>query len=264
MSKAYIFYDNLFTSPLVTSVTASSQRAGYSVENAYDWRTTTYWSPNVYSGYSYFQATFSSAVTADYIAIYRHNLGTVGGIFYVAYSNDNWATTNITVSGTYPTSATDNELKIKLFAPITARYWRVIFVLYTSTPFYVGVVMLGKSFNLYRGMPPSFILPHQARKNTIMNQKTEGGQFAGRAITSHGAKTTILNKAIPANWYREHVEPFILHAEKYPFLFSWNHTDRPADACWCETDGDIPDAPIDENYRQNLNVPVNCLLSGVL
>lgn len=262
MSKAYIFYDNLLVSPLVTSVSVTSERSGYSVQNAYDWRTTTYWSPvSVAADYS-IRVEFSEDVTVDYLAIFRHNLATVGGTFFIEYSHDNWAT--YTLATPLLIVDDDNELKIDTFNPISAKYWQVTFRLTSATPFYLGVVMFGQALNLYRGMPPGFILPHQARKNTIMNQKTEGGQFAGRAITSRGAKTTILNKAIPANWYRENIEPFILHAEKYPFLFSWNHTDRPADACWCETDGDIPDAPIDENYRQNLNIPVNCLLSGVL
>lgn len=258
-SKAYIFYDNLLVSPLVDSITASTETAGFSVANAYDWRTTSYWSPTA-SGAQTITSVFDSAVTADYFAIYRHNLGTIGGTVKLQYSLDSGSSW---LDATTATTLTDNQLKIILFNSVSATHWRVYFSL-TSTGFYCGVLMFGEAFNLYRGMPPGFVLPHQARKNTIMNQKTEGGQFAGRAITLRGAKTTILNKAIPANWYRENIEPFILHAEKYPFLFSWNHTDRPDDACWCETDGDIPDCPIDENYRQNLNIPVNCLLSGVL
>jgi len=259
MSKAYLFYDNKLTSSLLTSVTATTQADGYSVANAYDWRTTSYWSPTA-SGVQTITTVFSSAVTADYFAIYRHNLGTTGGTVKLQYSVDsgaNW------LDATTATTLTDNELKISLFDETSSTHWRVYFSL-SATGFYCGVLMFGQAFNLYRGMPSGFVVPKHGRKNTIINQKTEGGQFAGRAIVSHGAKTTIVNKFVPANWYRENIEPFILHAERYPFLFSWNHTDRPSDACWCETDGDIPDAPIDENYRQNINIPVNCLLSGVL
>ena len=80
-NKAIICYDNVLTSPLLTSVVATTEQAGFSVANAYDWYTTSYWSPTPASGYHFFTASFSSPVTADYLAIYRHNLGTVGGIF---------------------------------------------------------------------------------------------------------------------------------------------------------------------------------------
>lgn len=258
-NKAIICYDNVLTSPLLTSLVATTEQAGFSVANAYDWYTTSYWSPTPASGYHHFTATFSSPVTADYLAIYRHNLGTVGGIFYLEYSNDGLAWSLATPS---ITGATDNELKINLFTAVTARYWRVVFNLYTATPFYVGVVMLGRKLPLYRGMVGGFVVPRHGRKNTIMNQKTEGGQFVGRVKTSQGAQSNVTFKTVPQVWVRDYWESFVKHAELKPFIFSWNHEFYPQDAAYCVSNGEIPDIAINDNRYHDISLPVQCLLSG--
>jgi hypothetical protein len=258
-TNCFVCYDNILTSPLLTSVTPTSQRTGFSAANCYDWYTTSYWSPAIGSAGFLLYATFSSAVTADYLAIYRHNLGSAGGAFYVDYSHDNWATYT---SACFSTSATDNELKIILFTAITARYWRVVFSLTPATPFYVGVVMLGRKLPLYRGMIGGFVVPRHGRKNEIINQKTEGGQFVGRVKTSQGARSSINFKHVTQSWVRANWEAFVRHAELLPFLFSWNHDTYPQDAVYCVTDGEIPYIPINDNHHHDINLPVQCLLSG--
>jgi len=259
-NKAIICYDNVLTSPLLTSIAATSERLGFSVANAYDWYTTSYWSPTPATGYHFFTFVFSSPVTADYLAIYRHNLGTVGGVFYLEYSHDNWATYFLATPSI--TGATDNELKINLFTAVTARYWRVVFNLSTATPFYVGVVMLGRKLPLYRGMVGGFVVPRNGRKNTILNQKTEGGQFVGRVKTSQGAQSNVTFKTVPQVWVRNYWEKFVKHAELNPFLFSWNHEFYPQDAAYCVSNGEIPDIAINENRYHDISLPVQCLLSG--
>ena len=259
-TNCFVCYDNALTSPLLTSVTPTSERAGFSAENSYDWYTTSYWSPTPASGYHIIYAEFSSAVTADYLAIYRHNLGTVGGTFYLEYSHDNWATFSLATPSI--TGATDNELKINLFTAVTARYWRIVFNLSTAIPFYVGVVMFGRKLSLYRGMVSGFTVPRHGRKNDIVNQKTEGGQFVGRVKTSQGARSSINFKHITQAWVRSYWEAFVEHAELLPFLFSWNHDTYPQDAVYCVTDGEIPHISINDNHHHDINMPVQCLLSG--
>ena len=260
-NKAIICYDNLLTSSKLLSVVASSQQTGYSVQNCYDWQTTSYWSPTPSVGYHYFTATFSSPVTADYLAIYKHNLGDVGGTFYLEYSLNGGASWQLAT--TTITSATNNQLKINLFNAVTATHWRVVFNLYTATPFYIGVVMFGRKLPLYRGMVGGFVVPRHGRKNEIINQTTEGGQFVGRIKVSKGARSNITFKTVPQTWVRDYWEAFVLHAEMLPFLFSWNHEFYPQDACFCVTDGEIPPLAINENRFHDISLPVMCLLSGI-
>lgn len=257
-SKAIIAYDNLLVRSAAT-VTASSQRDGFSAANAWDWRTTTYWSPTS-SGVQTITAVFASPVTADYFSIYRHNLGSVNGVVRLQYSVDagsTWA------DAFGDQDLTDNQLLLKTFDPVSASYWRVRFYCLSATPLVVGVLMLGPLLRLYRGMPAGFLPARQSRRNQVINSLTDGGQFAGRSIIPMGAETVITVKAVPPGWIRASWEPFQRHAEKYPFLFSWNHDYRPDDACWCVVPDNFPEpGPIDENFRQSISLPVKCLLSG--
>lgn len=260
-NKAIICYDNLLASSKLLTIAATSQQAGYSVQNAFDWYTTSYWSPVPAVGIHRFTAIFTSPVTADYLAIYKHNLGDVGGTFYLEYSLDGGTTWQLAT--TTITSATNNELKINLFNAVTATHWRVVFNLYTATPFYIGVVMFGRKLTLYRGMIGGFVVPRHGRKNEIINQTTEGGQFVGRIKVSKGARSNITFKTVPQTWVRDYWEAFVLHAEMLPFLFSWNHEFYPQDAVYCVTDGEIPPLAINENRFHDISLPVMCLLSGI-
>lgn len=255
-NHAIICYDNLLQSPLVDSITATSERTGYNVENAFDWYTTSYWSPVTDVGAHSFTAAFTNPVTADYLAIYKHNLGDVGGTFYLEYSLDGGGTWQLAT--TTITSANNNELKINLFNAVTATHWRVVFNLASATPFYIGVVMFGRKLPLYRGMVGGFVVPRHGRKNEIINQTTEGGQFVGRIKVSKGARSNITFKTVPQAWVRDYWEDFILHAEMLPFLFSWNHEFFPQDTCYCVTDGEIPPLAINENRFHDISLPVMC------
>lgn len=261
-SKALIAYDNILTRSTAT-ITISGERTGFGGVNAWDWKTTTYWSPPSYGVFT-ITAVFGSAVTADYFAVYRHNLAVVSGLIRLQYSADSGSTwTDVFTDQTL----TDNQLLLKTFTAITSTHWRVrVNVGSTATDYcYIGMLMIGAVFPLYRGMPAGFLPPHQGRRTVVTNSTTEGGQFAGRSIISRGAGTTIVNRSVPVAWVRQYWEPFQIHGERYPFLFSWNHTDRPGDACWCQSDGDFPPpGPIDENYRQTITLPVKCLLSGTV
>lgn len=254
-TNCFVCYSNLATT--VTG-TPTSERTGYSAANCYDWYTTSYWSPTSASGNHRIFWNFGSNKTADYFAIYRHNLGAVGGTVVLEYSSDGatWFTAFTAVS------ATNNELVIKLFTSQTKRYWRVTFALSSATPFYVGVVMFGAKLPLYRGMVAGFTVPRHGRKNDIVNQKTEGGQFVGRVKTSQGARSSINFKHITQAWVRSYWEAFVEHAELLPFLFSWNHDTHPQDAVYCVSDGEIPHISINDNHHHDINLPVQCLLSG--
>ena len=257
-STAIICYDNLAESPLLTASTASSAAAGYSASKAWDWLTTTYWSPTS-AGIQTLTFHFSAAVTADYFGLYRHNMGTVGAAVRLQYSSNGSSWTDAFSDKT----PADNELLLKTFASTSASWWRIRFDLGSSTEaLFVGVVAFGQKLTTQYGMPAGFTVPRHGRATQILNNKTEGGQFAGRSIISRGAKSTITIRAATQAWVRQYWEPFVLHAERKPFLFSWNHGTYPEDAVMCWSEGDIPDFAINEDRRQQLTMPVQCLLSG--
>jgi len=257
-STALICYDNLAESPLLTAATASSAATGYSAANAWDWLTTTYWSPTS-NGVQTLTFEFSADVTADYFGLYRHNLGTVGASVKLQYSTDGSTWSDAFTAQT----PDDDEILLKTFTAQTADWWRIRFDLGSSAEtLYVGIVAFGQKLTTQYGMPAGFVVPRHGRATQILNNKTEGGQFAGRSIIARGARSTITIRNATQAWARSYWEPFVRHAELKPFFFSRNHTDYPEDAAFCWSDGEIPEYAINDDRRQTLTLPVQCLLSG--
>lgn len=257
-STAIICYTNQAESPLLTAATASSAATGYSAANAWDWLTTTYWSPTS-NGVQTLTFQFSSAVSADYFGLYRHNLGTVGASVKLQHSPDGSTWTDAFTAVT----PDDNEIVLQTFTSASKTYWRIRFDLGSSAvSMFVGIVAFGPRLTTQYGMPAGFVAPRHGRATQILNNKTEGGQFAGRSIVARGARSTITIRNATQAWARSYWEPFVRHAELKPFFFSRNHTTYPDDAAFCWTDGDIPEYGINDDRRQTLSMPVQCLLSG--
>lgn len=256
-SKALICYENHGESP--ATLTASSERAGFVAASAFDWRSTTYWSPTAGAGTHTLTMTFAEAVAADYFAAYRHNLETCEATIVLQYSTDAGSTWSDAFTAVSPT---DNECVIKTFTQQAATHWKVVVVTANASECFLGVVAFGRRLTTYRGMPPGFVVPRHARKNQILNSQTEGGQWAGRSIIARGARTEIEMQHVDRAWVRTYWEPFLLHAELRPFFFSWNHSDYPGDAAFCWLDGDLPEMPVDGDLYHQLRLPVRCLLSG--
>jgi hypothetical protein len=257
-STALICYTNLAESPLLTASTASSAATGYSAANAWDWLTTTYWSPTS-NGVQTLTFQFSTAVSADYFGMYRHNLGTVGASVKLQHSPNGSTWTDAFTA----VSPDDNEIVLQTFTSASKTWWRIRFDLGSSADsLFVGIVAFGPRLTTEYGMPAGFVVPRHSRSTQILNSKTEGGQFAGRSIIARGARSTITIRNATQAWARQQWEPFVRHAELKPFFFSRNHTDYPEDAVYCWADGEIPEYGINDDRRQTLSMPVQCLLSG--
>lgn len=257
MSNAIIAYDNLAEQAL--SITSSSARTGFAAASAFDWRTTTYWSPNSTAATHTLTVALPTAQPADYFAFYRHNLASCAATIKLQYSTNSgstWSNASATIT------PADNDCTLHLMTTRTATHWRIVVVTGNTTPCYLGIVAFGSRLTTYRGMPPGFVVPRHARKNKFLNSTTEGGQWAGRSLVARGAATTIEMRHVDRDWVRSDWEPFLRHAELKPFFFSWNHTAYPGDTVFAWLDGELPEMPVDGDFLHQLRLPVRCLLSG--
>lgn len=116
-----IGYKNLYTTTGAT-VTATSEAVGFEKENAYDgvgydwWKTTNF-------GNSVFQVDFVEAKTADYFAIYGHDLSdTASAVFLQYWSGSSWSNA---ISGFV--KLTSNNTYYNPFTSASATKWRLIF-----------------------------------------------------------------------------------------------------------------------------------------
>jgi hypothetical protein len=247
-----IGYKNLFES--ASTVTASSEASGFEGSNAYNWDTASYWKPSA-TGTHYLTATFSSAVTADYFAIYAHNLNTYNASVKLQYSTDGSSWSDAT-SAQAP--STSRPILVS-FTAILAAWWRIELVT-SSGPAQIGVAAFGEALVFPCGMKVGFQPPTLSREGKYMNSKSEGGQFLGRSLLRNGAKTKIDLDLLDPLWVRNNWEPFIRHAEIKPFIFSWDYENHPNEAAFCFTSGKIPPARYSEPNFMSISLPVDALI----
>lgn len=248
-STAYVLYDNLF---LRGTVTASSVAAGSHALHAVDWRTTTFWTASTAATAQTYTVELVTAMPADAVGLYRHNLGIAGATVDVqAWDGAAWLTL-LTLSG-----IADNECIYQRFSKTTATKWRLRIT--SDIPVFIGVVMLGLSLHLPYGMPVGFVPPRHNRQTDIVSTKTETGQFAGQTVIKRGSESELTLQRVRPDWLREFGEPMIQHAEKYPFFFSWKYQEYPKDAVFCRCTKPIPAMPYQDHGWQSLRIPLECL-----
>ncbi len=231
-AKPRIAYQNLFEDSGVT-VTPSTETAGYEGANAYDWLTATSWKPTA-TGDSTLQAVLSSSKPANYFAFYNQTLYSNGGSIKLQYSlNSGGAWSDATAAF----SPSDNKAMYFRFPAITTNYWRVLI---NSNPVsYVGHVQFGMDFELERGCMPGFTPPLLGRDTAITNTVSQTGAFLGRTLLANGARGSINIDKVTTPWVRTVWLPFVLHAERKPFMFLHDPQYYPGEAAFCWSDGAI-------------------------
>lgn len=245
-SRAYVLYKNLL---LVGDLTASSTAADSHVLKAVDWRTTTYWRAAT-AGIVTLEVNLAVPMTADSWAIHRHNLADASALVWVEY----WDGTEwVTVSSL---DAVDRDCIYRRFTPATAARWRINFST-ASVPVLCAVVMLGESLRLPYGMPVGFVPPRHNRQTDLLTNRTDAGQFAGSSVIYRGSKTELMQPRVTSEWLRQHGEPFVLHAERLPFVFCWAYGRYP-DASYCRAT-DVPAMPYLDHGWQSFKLPLECM-----
>lgn len=251
-----IAYQNLLES--AATVTASSAASTGPARNAWDGIGTTYWEP-VGTGDHTLTAEFDTPVTADCFAFFRQNLASAGGSLVLQYSADagaNW------IDCFAPLTPADDDCRLQTFTAVASTHWRILASI-TTAPLYLGVLLFGERLTLYRGLPLGSGLARQARETEVITNKAEGGITIGRSVIRRGARQEIQAQYVPAAWVRSHWEPFIRHAERKPFFYSWHNTVYPEDCVYGDADMPLPRVVFDEFGLQNLRLTMSCQLSGV-
>ena len=155
-----------------------------------------------------------SGVTADYLGIAAHTLGSSANTVTLEYSAD--AVTWAEVETLNPGS---DEPVMLLFGDIAARYWRLT-VSGASVPV-IGVVYIGEVLamerRIYGGHKPVTL----SRETEVRPNRSEKGQFLGRYIKRQGYATGYEWDNLTPDWYRVEFDPFVAAARTYPFFISW-------------------------------------------
>jgi len=87
---------------------------------------------------------------------------------------------------------------------------------------YVGKLLVVER-KVYVGHTP---MPH-ARKSSIVNGRSETGNFLGRIVLGSWRETSVPLSLITPEWYRAYMDPFLAVAKDTPFFFGWRPETYP-------------------------------------
>ncbi len=212
-----IGYHNVVTA---STIVATAEAAGYPASNLanpathLEWRGTT-------AGEQYLTITTNEVDEIDYIGVARHN----------------WATAEIAVSvegfidGVWENivdefmPASDGPLLLR-FEPQSLAQIRIKLTAGSVVPraavVYCGALLVLER-KVYVGHTP---MPH-ARKNSIVNGRSESGNFLGRVVLGSWRESTVPLSLISPAWYREYMDDFLEVAKEVPFFFGWRPETYP-------------------------------------
>jgi hypothetical protein len=244
-SNARIGYKNLLENG---TVWALNENIDYPVANAFDWRTSDYYRPQI-PGTVVIELTLPVADSADYFAFYGQDLYANGGTIKLQYWNG-----TAFVDCFAAVTPTDNTPRLITFTSRTSTRWRVAIT--CTSVFSIAVISFGAMLSLEQGMYMGWTPPPFGRATQIIDSVSDGGAFLGRSIVSRGVRTGIVVSQASDIWMRTNWLAFIRHAELKPFFFVPNIVTQPLECVFAMTDGDIP-APAHSGYGfMSVSIPI--------
>jgi hypothetical protein len=122
-----------------------------------------------------------------------------------------------------------------------------------------AVVYLGKLLVLQRRIYVGHTPMPYGRVLTVANHRSISGAFLGTIVLSQKTQTNIDLQNLTADWYRAHMEPFLLAAQEAPFFFAWRPGSYPNECGYAWLAGD----PKVSNQRSNGMMQVSLDLGGI-
>jgi len=254
MATPIIGYNNWFDSAV--SVTPQVAAAtGYEVENAYDWRSNTWWKLATPNAYQTVTLDMGSAMTPDCFGMAFHNVySTLGANAVVAIrgSTDNFVSSNVLIQNV-PIDSDD-----VIFVPVSGasyRYWRL--VAYESGlgtyQALIGMLFLGNKYTMPHGLRIGWQNIYDNRQNKIINNIAQAGNFLGRSLIKQGVEGELKFEFMNTTEMRGNFRTFLEAVETKPFFFNWNPGVYDSDALvlWSKPNGmDSPKATHNLPYYQ--------------
>ena len=228
LSLPRIGYQNLFDEPDAV-ITASKESVLYPKENAYSGFLYDWWSTGDI-GTDYLYLKLSSKKSANYFAVFGHNLGTVGSSVQLQYSDDEVIWVNAT--GAYSPAGTEGVFRA--FDTIQAKYWRIKVNSPSQAPL-IAVIMLGEALVFPWNPDVGFSPASLNFDDKYSNVQSQNGVFLGRSIYRSGTSGRISVDLLDPVWIRDVWMPFVQSTRTKPFVFAWDYLNHPTEVVYCWT-----------------------------
>lgn len=177
----------------------------------------------------------------DTCCIAAHNLGTRGGTVTIQRFTSSW----VDVMSITPT---DDSPIMAIFEPLTDDSWRIK-VENAAGPA-IGVVWWGKLLQMQRPFYAGFAASEMNRSTVVRGNKSEGGQWLGRAVVRRAQRASYAWQNLTQAWVRANLDGasgLIRALETQPFFLAWRPSElQDVDYAW--TGGPV-DGPINQGTR---------------
>jgi len=208
-----------------------------------------------HTGDQYVTITISTPDEIDYVGIAKHNLGT--GLIPVSIEGsigDSPEWFELVGDVILP----DDAPAVFRFTPQSLSAIRIRFQEGDLAP-EAAVVYVGRLLVLQRRIYVGHTPINYGRRVTIVNGRSESGNFLGRIVVGETRATAVNLQNITPTWYRENLDPFISASKEVPFFFVWRPTAYPRECgfAW------MANEPVPVNQRANGMVQIDMQLGGI-
>lgn len=240
---------------VIAAVVADSESTDYPASNLLNDSTALRWQAG--SGATqYLTFTVPGGEQVDYLAIARHNFGTIAATISVETQAPGGGEPWVEVIEEF-IPANDTPI-IARFTPQNAVGVRLKIQPADEIPraavAYVGLLLVMQR-RVYVGHTP-IVYGRSAR---ITNARSESGDFLGRIVLAESLDTAVEFQNLTPAWYRSTLEPFIEASKETPFFFAWRPATYPTEVgfCW------MTNEPRPSNQRPNGMMQISFQMSGV-
>lgn len=180
----------------------------------------------------YLTITTGSADPIDYVGIAKHNFGTAE--IAVSVEGDDGGGYD-TLAG--PVMPGDDSPLLFRFSPASFTAIRVKLDPGSDHP-RAAVLYCGKLLVLPRLLWQGHVPINYGRRQTVINGKSESGNFLGRIITGEWRETRQNIILVTPTYYREDIDEFLASGKDTPFFWGWRPATYPAEVgyCWITND----------------------------
>lgn len=222
-----ILYESRFND---ATPAASTTAAGFNVANLTDYRSYTWWKPTAIP--ATVTVDCGSAQSADYCAIWGHDLASTGCSVQVRGSTDNFSASDVLVAESDTPAVTSDKPLLITFTSASYRYWRLTFA--SGTVPTIAIALLGELLDIPAGVR-SGLDPIGRKVVEQFNQSVEGHAL-GKVLEYEAWKQTVTFELLSWAWIRSTWQAaWAAHIRSEPFLFAWDPTNHPLEIFHCVT-----------------------------
>lgn len=224
-----IGYQNLVTT---AGITATTSDTSFPIANVANPATHLKWKSGVNTGNEAIEISFGGAsVTLDYVAIAKHNFGTIGLQLTLEGTTDTTAPYTGYSTILSATTLTNDLPLIIQFTPATYGAIKITLSSASDTFREAAVIYTGSLLTFERSVrvDTEHTPINLGRNVDVINGMSESGQFIGRIIRKEFFNTKAEFSYFTNAWYRASFDPFVVAAKETPFFWAWAPNTYPTD-----------------------------------